>query len=469
MVAREEARAGDAAVGAVLGRVGEQHVAAAVGLLAEHVGVALGVVRHFDLEGAALGDGAHRAEHPVAHRFQRDVAAAIVQAEAELQVEDPGLHVHTLALRVHGVGLAGEEVEVRVAHPGHAVLPPFRAPAVHDQEAAHVAEHVVVVAHHAHGMTPEAGHPIVRLRGEPAFLALHVLHEGAAHHHADHHGRALRQVLLHGQHVGLLVVGALREPLEALDAVLPRTAAFAVIGQFAAALVGVGELAEGQHPAIEHVLHGAVDVGALATAVGDLDLVVQVAGAEGALPGIGAGGLRLHDGARRVGAGPGHAAALHALVQPRRTVPLQRHPLGQRGVHVVGQRFVHLGLVVQRRVELGPGGEACQLPDHAAAALAQVAALASPEEVEEREEDAHDQQQLGLLQQQAQQHRQQGAAHAATGAGVGGTPRRAVAALAIALVGHHADGHREVGLALDGRPTGGSRISPFPSAGARRG
>jgi hypothetical protein len=52
---------------------------------------------------------------------------------------------------------------------------------------------------------------------------------------------------------------------------------------FAAALVRVGESAVRQNTTGQHVLHGAIDIAALAIAAIDLDLVVQVARAESCL------------------------------------------------------------------------------------------------------------------------------------------------------------------------------------------
>ena len=109
-------------------------------------------------------------------------------------------------------------------------------------------------------MTTEAALLVVALGGDPGLLTGHVLHEGAADHHSNDDGGALRQVLLHGHHVRALFVGAQREALETLDAEGHGLLHILFAGLLAAALVGVSEPAEGQRAALRHLFHGPVDV-----------------------------------------------------------------------------------------------------------------------------------------------------------------------------------------------------------------
>src|SRR5690606_1399003 len=129
-----------------------------------------------------------------------DVALLVDHGEPEGDIEAAGLHVHPFAHGVHGKGLAGEVVEGIIGHPGHAVLPPRRSQAVHDEETATVAELEIVITDHAHGMAAESAHAQVALCGDPGLTPLHVLHEASAHHHADDDGCSLGELLLHGQH-----------------------------------------------------------------------------------------------------------------------------------------------------------------------------------------------------------------------------------------------------------------------------
>jgi hypothetical protein len=56
------------------------------------------------------------------------LAFGVHLGKSESDVEHGGLHVHAFTLRIHGIGLFGEVVEIGVTHPGDAVLAPFRSP-----------------------------------------------------------------------------------------------------------------------------------------------------------------------------------------------------------------------------------------------------------------------------------------------------------------------------------------------------
>ena len=213
-------------------------------------------------------------------------------------------------------------------------------------------------------MPAETAHRIVGLGGQPLVLAHHVLHETAAHHHTDDDGAALREVLFHTVQVHHAArVAVLGEALESFDPERHRTLHLLGGRLLGTTLVGVRELTEGQGAVLAHLLHGPLDVAALAVAALDLDLVVHVRRAERGGVGVLLLGCRLHDGACRIGAGPGHTTALLALVQALGRVFLQAETFRQGSVHIIGERLVHLGFVVHGGIHVAAGGELQQLRD----------------------------------------------------------------------------------------------------------